>query len=50
MSESSKKSRKKKLPKNAVELTDDEIAKKLFGSKAVKEMNKIVDHSPPDKK
>ena len=50
MSESSKKSRKKKLPKNIEELTDDEVAKKLFGSKAVKEMNKIVDHSPPVKK
>jgi hypothetical protein len=48
MSESSKKSRKKKhLPKNVEELTDDEVAKKLFGSKAVKEMNKIVDHKPP---
>ena len=50
MSEASKKSRKKKLlPKNVEELTDDQVAKKLFGSKAVKEMNKIIDHSPPTK-
>ena len=48
MSEASKKSRRKrKLPKNVEELTDDQVAKKLFGSEAVKEMNKIIDHSPP---
>ena len=48
MSEASKKSRRKrKLPKNVEELTDDQVAKKLFGSKAVKEMNKIIDHKPP---
>ena len=48
MSEASKKSRRKrKLPKNVEELTDDQVVKKLFGSKAVKEMNKIIDHSPP---
>ena len=48
MSEASKKSRRKrKLPKNVEELTDDQVAKKLFGSKAVKEMNKLIDHSPP---
>ncbi len=46
MSKSSKK-KKKHLPKNVEELTDDQVAKKLFGSKAVKEMNKIVDHQPP---
>ncbi len=49
MSEASYKSRKKKLPKNVEELTDDQVAKKLFGSKAVKEMNKIIDHKPPKK-
>ena len=48
MSEALKKSRRKrKLPKNVEELTDDQVAKKLFGSKAVKEMNKIIDHKPP---
>lgn len=48
MSEASKRPRKKKrkLPKNVTELPDDEVAKKLFGKKAVKEMNKLVDHTP----
>jgi len=52
MSEPSKQPRKKKrkLPKNVTELPDDEVAKRLFGAKAVKEMNKLIDHEPPPHK
>ena len=47
MSEPSKRRRKRKLPKNVTDLPDEEVAKKLFGAKAVKKMNELVDHKPP---
>ena len=51
MSEPSKRPRKKKkLPDNVEELTDDEVARILFGDKAVDEANRLIEHEPPEKR
>ncbi len=50
MSESSKKPRRKRLPKNITELPDDEAILKLLPKKAVDEMNRLIDHEPTHRK
>ncbi len=45
MTEPSKRPHKKKLPKNIAELPDREVAKYLFGKKAAKAIEEIVE--PP---
>jgi hypothetical protein len=43
---SSKKPRKSKLPKDIADLPDTEVAKHLFGKRAAKALEKIV--NPPE--
>jgi hypothetical protein len=46
MTEPSKKPHKRKLPKQAAELPDDELILKLFPKKVVKEVNRQIGHKP----
>ena len=45
MSQAPKK-KKKLLPKNIAEKSDSEVAEKLFGKKAKRELDRLIDDAP----